>query len=48
MSHAKQNLITDGSTCVLGLIHNGQLTVANVGDSVATLVKKDGSCRQLN
>lgn len=48
LSHAKQNLITDGSTCVLGLILNGKLTVANVGDSVATLVKRDGSWRQVN
>ena len=41
MSHAKQNGLTDGATCVLGLILNGKLTVANVGDSVATLVKRD-------
>ncbi len=48
MSHAKQNSLIDGATCVLGLILNGKLTIANVGDSVATLVKKDGSISQLS
>ena len=38
----------DGSTCILGLILNGKLTIANVGDSVATIVRKDGTWGQLN
>ncbi len=48
ISHAKQNNLADGTTCVLGLILNGKLTVANVGDSVATLVKRDGSVTKLS
>ena len=47
MSYARQNCLTDGSTCVLGLILNGKLTIASVGDSVATMVKRDGSWSQL-
>ena len=31
----------------MGLIFNGQLTVANLGDSIATLVRKDGSWAKL-
>ena len=42
------NGLPDGSTCTLGLILNGKLTVANVGDSVATLVKTDGTVSQLS
>jgi len=30
------------------VVLNGRLTVANIGDSIATLVKKDGSWVQLN
>ena len=37
-----------GSTCLLGMIMNGKLTIANIGDSIATLVKKDGSWMKLN
>ena len=33
---------------MLGLILNGKLTIANLGDSVATLVRKDGSWKKLN
>ena len=32
----------------MGLVANGRLTMANIGDSIATLVRKDGSCMQLN
>jgi len=45
---ASQEHSTDGSTCLLSLICNGRLTVANIGDSIATLAKKDGSCVQMN
>lgn len=31
--------MTDGSTCVLGVVMNGKLTLANIGDSTALLVK---------
>ena len=48
ISHARTNRIRDGSTCILGLILNGKLTIANLGDSVGTLVKKDGSWNQIN
>ena len=44
----RQDGSTDGSTCLLGLIFNGRLTIANIGDSVATLAHKDGSWEQLN
>ena len=32
----------------MGVICQGKLTVVNVGDSIATLVRKDGSWTQLN
>ena len=44
----RQDGSTDGSTCLLGMIFNGRLTIANIGDSVATLARKDGSWEQLN
>ena len=34
---ARQDCSPDGATCLLGLILNGRLTVANIGDSIATL-----------
>lgn len=37
-----------GSTCLIGLIMHGKLTIANLGDSVATLVRKDSSWTKLN
>lgn len=40
--------MTDGTTCLLGLILSGKLTIANLGDSVATLVRKDSSWKKLN
>ena len=40
---ARQDCSPDGATCLLGLILNGRLTVANIGDSIATLTHKDGS-----
>jgi len=43
LSIARQDHSPDGSTCILGMLLNGQLTVANLGDSIATLVNKDGS-----
>lgn len=45
---AAKDFSPDGSTCLLSLICNGRLTVANIGDSIATLAKKDGSCMQMN
>ena len=33
---------------MLALILSGWLTVANIGDSIATLVRKDGTWEQLN
>ena len=40
--------MTDGTTCLLGLILSGKLTIANLGDSIATLVRKDSSWKKLN
>ena len=37
-----------GTTCLLGIVMNGKLTLANLGDSVATLVRKDSSWTKLN
>ena len=48
LSIARQDCSPDGSTCLLGVILNGRLTVANIGDSIATLTRKDGSWEQLN
>jgi protein phosphatase 1L len=45
---ARQECSDDGSTCLMGLILNGRLTVANIGDSIATLAKRDGTWEQLN
>lgn len=48
MSIARQDCSPDGSTCLLGVVLNGRLTVANIGDSIATLVRRDGSWVQMN
>lgn len=48
LSIARQECSPDGATCLMGLILNGRLTVANIGDSIATLARKDGSWVQLN
>lgn len=48
LSIARQECSPDGATCLMGLILNGRLTVANIGDSIATLTRKDGSWCQLN
>ena len=48
LSIARQDCSPDGSTCLLALVLNGWLTVANIGDSIATLAHKDGSWVQLN
>ena len=45
---ARQDCSPDGTTCLLGMLLNGRLTLANIGDSVATLVRRDGSWMQLN
>ena len=45
---ARQDNSPDGSTCLLGMLLNGRLTIANLGDSVATLVRRDGTWMQLN
>lgn len=36
---ARENNFSDGSTCVLGVVMNGKLTLASIGDSTALLVK---------
>jgi serine/threonine protein phosphatase PrpC len=36
---AKSKNYSDGTTCLMALINNGVLTVANVGDSSALLVR---------
>ena len=41
-----RNLV--GSTAITAFIHNGILTVANVGDSMAVLVTRDGKAIQLS
>lgn len=33
-----------GTTAALGVLRGSDLTIANVGDTRAILVKKDGSC----
>lgn len=48
LSIARQDCSPDGATCLLGVVLNGRLTVANIGDSIATLARKDGSWVQLN
>lgn len=48
LSIARQDCSPDGSTCLLGVVLNGRLTVANIGDSVALLTRRDGSFSQLN
>ncbi len=40
--------LSDGSCCILALVQSGMLTVANLGDSVCTLVKKDRSWQKLS
>lgn len=45
---ANQDELSDGSCCILALIQSGFLTVANLGDSVCTLVKKDKSYYKLS
>ena len=45
---ARQDCSPDGTTCLLGMLVNGKLTVANIGDSIATLVRHDGSWVQMN
>lgn len=45
---ARQDHSPDGSTCLLGMLLHGRLIVANLGDSIATLVYKDGSWEQMN
>jgi serine/threonine protein phosphatase PrpC len=37
---AKAKSMSDGSTCLMAMVANGQLTVANVGDSSALLIRK--------
>lgn len=36
---AREHNFSDGSTCVLGVVMNGKLTLASIGDSTALLVK---------
>ena len=48
LSIARQDHSPDGSTALLALLLNGRLTVANLGDSIATLVHSDGTWVQMN
>lgn len=45
---ANQDELSDGSCCILALVQSGMLTVANLGDSVCTLVRKDKSYCKLS
>jgi serine/threonine protein phosphatase PrpC len=36
---AREKNFMDGSTCVMGVVMNGKLTLANIGDSTALLIK---------
>ena len=46
--NARQDGSEDGATCLMGLVLNGRLTVANLGDSIATVVRNNGCWEQLN
>ena len=48
MEVANQDELSDGSCCILALIQSGKVTVANLGDSICTLVKKDRSWQKLS
>jgi len=39
LKQARHQHLTDGTTCLIALILNGKLTVANVGDSSAILIR---------
>lgn len=38
---ARNSQYADGTTCLMSLIQNGKLTVANLGDSSAILIRND-------
>jgi len=48
LEHASANSLQDGSTCLLALIQQGQLSVASLGDSICTLIKSDSSFQRLS
>jgi protein phosphatase 1L len=48
LSNARQDCSPDGSTCLMGLVLNGRLTVANLGDSIATLIHENGDLTKMN
>jgi serine/threonine protein phosphatase PrpC len=39
---------SSGAACLLALIYSGKLTIANLGDCVATLVSKEGRINKLS
>ena len=39
--------LKDGSTLLMGLIHDGKVSLANVGDSCAFLLKQSGEIRKM-
>ena len=41
LDHPEHADLQDGSTCLVAFIRKGILTVASLGDSICTLVRKD-------
>ena len=39
---------SSGAACLLALIYSGKLSIANLGDCVATLVSKEGRINKLS
>ena len=39
--------LKDGSTLLMGLLHDGKVSLANVGDSCAFLLKQNGEMRKI-
>ena len=45
---AKATGSSSGAACLLALIYSGKLSIANLGDCVATLVSRDGRMSKLS
>jgi len=45
---ANENQWSSGAACILALIQGRKLTIANLGDCVATLISKDGRLNKLS
>jgi serine/threonine protein phosphatase PrpC len=39
---------SSGAACLLALIYSGKLSIANLGDCVATLISKEGRINKLS